>query len=288
MIFTIRTLTINLRSTLFTIINHFSQVTRSFKFSTEHFSHQTNSLSTSHAAPVTMGFRSSSMGSQSGSASQPGLPAPPYQDMSTPSMSEMSQGEAQNPTMVSQYSIGPQQAQAPLMMMTTGGDRLPIKVVDPCTPTKTEDKELEYEHDEFLVLDTYIWVEEKRRNRDVFAWANTLGCNRFWTREQKKGFKQTIKDLKKFKPNQLSGHVSNNVNRRLAKLEIMQIRVMTGHENSWLFHSLSDEKSRMQRTRQAREEEERITRDQIRKETIESLIHCGAMTAGDLRALDYA
>ncbi|KAL2671269.1 hypothetical protein Neosp_013849 [[Neocosmospora] mangrovei] len=111
-------------------------------------------------------------------------------------------------------------------------------------------------------------------------------CNRFWTREQKKGFRQTVKDLKKFKLNQLSGHVSNNVNRRLAKLEIMQIRVMAGHENSWLFHSLSEEKPRIQKTRHAREEEERVKRDQIRKETVESLIHCGAMTARDLRALD--
>ncbi|KAM6516292.1 hypothetical protein FALCPG4_014481 [Fusarium falciforme] len=146
-------------------------------------------------------------------------------------------------------------------MITSSRDRLPIKVVDPCTPTETEDKEMEYEYDEFLVLDT------------------------FWTREQKKGFKQTVKDLKKFKPNQLSGHVSNNVNRRLAKLEIMQIRVMEGHDNSWLFHSLSDEKPRIQKTRQALEEEERDRRDQIRKETTESLIRCGVVRDRDVRAL---
>ncbi|KAI8713091.1 hypothetical protein NCS52_01252400 [Fusarium sp. LHS14.1] len=233
-----------------------------------------------------MGFGYSSIGSQPGAAHQPRSTAP-YQAVSpSPPMSEVSREEAQNPTMLSQYSIGSQQAQAPLMMITISGDRLPIKVVDPCTPTETEDKDLEYEHDEFLVLDTYIWVGEKKRNRDVLAWANTLGCNRFWTREQKKGFKQTVKDLKKFKPNQLSGHVSNNVNRRLAKLEIMQIRVMAGHDNSWLFHSLSEEKPRIQKTRHARAEEERVKRDQIRKETVESLIHCGAMTARDLRALD--
>lgn len=199
-------------------------------------------------------------------------------------MSGVSQEEAQNPTMVSQYYIGPQQAQAPLMMITTGGDRLPIKVVDPCTPTETEDRELEYEQDKFLVLDTYIWVD-KKRNRDVLAWANTLGCNRFWTREQKKGFRQMVKDLKKFKPNQLSGHVSNNVNRRLAKLEIMQIRVMAGHDNSWLFYSLSEEKPRIQKTRQAREEEERAKRDQARKEMMESLIRCGVVREETLRAL---
>ncbi|KAM6508850.1 hypothetical protein FSOLCH5_011852 [Fusarium solani] len=235
-----------------------------------------------------MGFGYSSIGSQPGSAHQPGFVVP-YQAMSpSPSVSEVSQEEAQNPTMLSQYSIGSQHAQAPLMMITIGGDRLPIKVVDPCTPTETEDKDLEYEHDQFLVLDTYVWVGEKKRNRDVLAWANTLGCNRFWTREQKKGFKQTVKDLKKFKPNQLSGHVSNNVNRRLAKFEIMQIRVMAGHDNSWLFHSLSEEKPRIQKTRQAREEEERDRRDQIRKETIESLIRCGVVRDRDVRALSCA
>ncbi|KAJ4327155.1 hypothetical protein N0V84_002417 [Fusarium piperis] len=213
-----------------------------------------------------MGFGFSSTGSRSDSASQAGFTVP-YQDMSpSSSMSGLSQEEAHNPTMVSQYSIGPQDAQAPLMMITTGGDRLPIKVVDP-------------------FLDTYIWVGEKR-NRDVLAWANTLGCNRFWTREQKKGFHQTVKDLKKFKPNQISGHVSNNVNRRLAKLEIMQIRVMAGHDNSWLFHSLSEEKPRIQKTRRAREEEERVKRDQIRKETIESLIQCGLVMDEDVRVLN--
>ncbi|KAJ4156529.1 hypothetical protein NW754_008162 [Fusarium falciforme] len=173
-------------------------------------------------------------------------------------------------------------------MITISGDRLLIKVVDPCTPTETEDKEMEYEYDELLVLDTYIWVGEKKRNRDALAWANTLGCNRFWTREQKKGFKQTVKDLKKFKPNQLSGHVSNNVNRRLAKLEIMQIRVMAGHDNSSLFHSLSDKNPRIKKTRQAREEEERDRRDQIRKETIVSLIRCGVVRDRDVRALSCA
>ncbi|UPL02436.1 hypothetical protein LCI18_013370 [Fusarium solani-melongenae] len=152
-------------------------------------------------------------------------------------------------------------------MITISGDRLPINVIDPCAPTESEQKDMEYEHDELLVLDTYIWVEEKKRNRD------------------KKGFKQTIKDLKKCKPNQLSGHVSNNVNQRLAKLEIMQIRVMAGHDNSWLFHSLSEEKPRIQKTRQAREEEERDRRDQIRKETIESLIRCGLVRDRDVRAL---
>ncbi|KAH7244763.1 hypothetical protein B0J15DRAFT_564526 [Fusarium solani] len=235
-----------------------------------------------------MGFGYSPIGSQPGSAHQPRFTAP-YQAMSpSPSMSEASQEEAQNPTMLSQYSIGTQHAQAPLTMITISGDRLPIKVIDPCTPTETEDKDMEYEHDEFLVLDTYIWVGEKKRNRDVLAWANTLGCSRFWTREQKKGFKQTVKDLKKFKPNQLSGHVSNSVNRRLAKLEIMQIRVMAGHDNSWLFHSLSEEKPRIQKTRQAREEEERDRRDQIRKETIESLIRCGVVRDRDVRALRCA
>lgn len=204
------------------------------------------------------------------------------------SMSEASQEEAENPTMLSQYTIGSQQAQAPLTMITISGDRLPIKVIDPCAPAETEDKAMEYEHDEFLVLDTYIWVGEKKRNRDVLAWANTLGCNRFWTREQKKGFKQTVKELKKFKPNQPSGHVSNNVNRRLAKLEIMQIRVMAGHDNSWLFYSLSEEKPRIQKTRQAREEEEKVRRDQIRNETIESLIRCGMVRDRDVRALSCA
>ncbi|WAO94785.1 Hypothetical protein NCS54_01238500 [Fusarium falciforme] len=135
-----------------------------------------------------------------------------YSSQATPSlefstntcnMSEVSQEEDLKSTMLSQYSIGSQHAQPPLTMITISGDRLPIKVVDPCTPTETEDKEMEYEYDEFLVLDTYIWDGEKKRNRDVLAWANTLGCNRFWTREQKKGFKQTVKDLKKFKPNQL-------------------------------------------------------------------------------------
>ncbi|KAI8654811.1 hypothetical protein NCS57_01228200 [Fusarium keratoplasticum] len=235
-----------------------------------------------------MGFGHSSIGSQPGSAHQPRLTAP-YRAMSpSPSMNEVSQEEAQNPTMLSQYSIGSQHAQAPLTMTTISGDRLPIKVVDPCTPTETEDKDMEYEHGELLVLDTYIWAGEKKRNRDVLAWANTLGCNRFWTREQKKGFKQTVKDLKKFKPNQLSGHVSNNVNRRLAKLEIMQIRVMAGHDNSRLFHSLSEEKPRIQKTRQAQEEEERARRDQIRKETIESLIRCGVVRSRDVRALSCA
>ncbi|KAI8656533.1 hypothetical protein NCS56_01257600 [Fusarium sp. Ph1] len=147
-----------------------------------------------------MGFGYSSIGSQPGSAHQPRLTAP-YQVMSlSPSMSEVSQEEAQNPTMLSQYSIGSQHAQAPLMMITIGGDRLPIKAVDPCAPTKTKDKDMEYEHDEFLVLDMYIWVGEKKRNRGVLAWANTLGCNRFWTREQKKGFKQTVKGLKSSSP----------------------------------------------------------------------------------------
>ncbi|KAM0438723.1 hypothetical protein ACHAPT_001480 [Fusarium lateritium] len=236
-----------------------------------------------------MGFGFSFVGRRSEPASETGFPAGCMTGYSailkSGSTSGESQEEDQTTTMVSQYSIGPEHVQAPPMMITTGGDRLPIRVVDPCNLTKTGDKAWEYEHDEFLVLDTYIWVG-KKRNRDVMRWAGILGCNRFWTREQKRGFHSLVKDLKKFRPKQVTGNVKNNANRRLAKLEIMQIRVMPGLDNSWLFYSLSEEKPRIQKTRLAQEKEERVQRDQIRRETIESLVRSGVLGRHQ-RALAY-
>ncbi|KAM5361485.1 hypothetical protein ACJZ2D_013052 [Fusarium nematophilum] len=114
------------------------------------------------------------------------------------------------PVISSDYRLPSAIEVSPMMVLTTGEDRLPVRIIDP--GKVHEAPEVQPDQDVFMILDTYVWVERedgKIHNRHVRDWLSASGCDLKWTSGQRSAFNATVKAMKKTKP-QLSGHVNNN------------------------------------------------------------------------------
>ncbi|KAM5350220.1 hypothetical protein ACJ41O_006725 [Fusarium nematophilum] len=110
------------------------------------------------------------------------------------------------PVISSDYRLPSAIEVSPMMVLTTGEDRLPVRIIDP--GKVHEAPEVQPDQDVFMILDTYVWVERedgKIHNRHVRDWLSASGCDLKWTSGQRSAFNATVKAMKKTKP-QLSGH----------------------------------------------------------------------------------
>ncbi|KAM5352726.1 hypothetical protein ACJ41O_005448 [Fusarium nematophilum] len=129
-------------------------------------------------------------------------------------------------------------------MATRGRGRLPTRVLDPCRAEEErevfqgEEGDKEEEEDTYLILDTYAWVGEARRNRDVMSWLKICGGNHGWSRAQRNTFHMLVKGLK-HTTLQPSRYIENWPNEVLAVVDIMNVRVLQ-RNTSWVFYSLSE------------------------------------------------
>ncbi|KAI5462060.1 hypothetical protein BGZ63DRAFT_403326 [Mariannaea sp. PMI_226] len=124
-----------------------------------------------------------------------------------------------------------------LVLGTTSVQRLPFEVIYYPEFRKRNVRDLPNE-EFFMVVDTVNWFLEECTYKKVYQWVKDIEYHKYWRWTQRYRFKKILQQML----DRNSGHpehVSHAFNIKLAKLGIMNVRVISHEQGGYQFFALS-------------------------------------------------